>query len=709
VSHVSEETQSGSGGAGGEGPRAGNGHSDHADGEGARPSPEELLQAALDLVECGMRVFPVHTVVGGRCSCGDATCKDQGKHPRVKAWQDVASSDPATVIDWWKRWPTANIGLATGAASGIVVLDVDGSEGAASLATLEAKYGAIGVTARSQTPRPGMHIVFAHPGFHVGNSTGKRGGIAPGLDVRGDGGYIVVPPSLHLNGKRYASVPGMKIGAVESLPMPMWMAPRPEPERPRPPPRLQLVNDARSTKYGRSALERECTFVRNASEGSRNDQLNASAFALGQLIGGGVLDESEVRAALLEVALAVGLSRREILKTLDSAIAAGIKEPRGVPESTWTPPPPANDVGDPRDPGDASTPPPNADDEPPTTEKQAPSGIEWIGAVAIAAPLPPTRWAVPGLQIGPGRVTLIAGYGASAKTMSAQSMALAKAAGKPIWNHFDCTAGVVLHIDYDQGRHASIKRYQRLALGHEIDLAALGDRLRLAVLPRVFLDERGALDAYLRVCEGVDLVIIDSLRAAAPTTDENDSKFRAWIDMLNVVSDRQGPAMTVLHHAGKPKDSHDADARTIARGSSAIFDASGCVLNFVAKNGDKARHVTQVKMPAEAEGAAVADFDLLVEDVEHQGNPSGAVRVVWQYAAPVNPAERAAAAYQRDAERMLGAVRANQGESSSTIVEKSGVQRTRAFAVLNALVDQGKVVVTPGPRNTKHYRIAVGE
>lgn len=671
-----------------------NGHGD------ATEDDERLLHAALELAEIGMRVFPVHTVLHGRCSCGSAACEDQGKHPRVDGWQTVASTSPTVIRSWWSAWPDANIGLATGEGSGVVVLDVDGAEGMAALDALEAKHGPIGATPRSHTPRPGMHILFAHPGYRVKNSTGKRAGIAPGLDVRGDGGYIVAPPSLHLSGGRYAWAAGMKLGTVDFAPMPAWMAAPPEPERVRPMPApVLLVHDARASKYGQSALERECALTRTAAEGARNDQLNASAFALGQLVGSGVLDAAQVVSGLLEAAMRAGLSRREILKTIDSGLTAGMKDPRGVPESNRTPSAVAND----------QTPPPDdelPDAEPSTRAARPASLIEWIDAPAIAAELPPTAWAIPGLHIGPGRATLIAGYGASAKTLSAQSMALAKAAGRPIWNHYDCQPGVVLHIDYEQGRHASIKRYQRLAYGHDIDLASLGQRLRLAVLPRVFLDQRGALDAYLRVCEGVELVIIDALRGAAPSSDENDSKFRQWIDLLNFVSDRQGSAIGVLHHAGKPKEGHGADARTLARGSSAIFDACGCVLNIVAKNGETAKRVSQVKMPAEAEGSSISDFDLVIEDVARDGNPTGGVRVVWQLPTAVDQAARASAAYERDSERMLAVVRTNPGLSGSAIIEKSGVQRARAFAILNALVDERTLTVRLGPRNARYYCIA---
>ncbi len=153
--------------------------------------------------------------------------------------------------------------------------------------------------------------------------------------------------------------------------------------------------------------------------------------------------------------------------------------------------------------GTVAAPPPAA-----ATSTPVPSLIQWVGVEKIFAELYPPRWVARGLHIGPGRPTLIAGYGASAKTLSAQAMALAKAAGKLIWNHFDCDPGVVLHLDYEQGLYATSKRYQRLALGHKITQAELGDRLRLAPLPRLALDDPKALDAMCAACVGVELVIL---------------------------------------------------------------------------------------------------------------------------------------------------------------------------------------------------------
>jgi hypothetical protein len=110
--------------------------------------------------------------------------------------------------------------------------------------------------------------------------------------------------------------------------------------------------------------------------------------------------------------------------------------------------------------------------------------LEWISTAAIFAPLPSPTWIVPELFIGPGRPTLVAGYGFSAKTLAVQALALACAAGKPAWGYFRGGDGLrVRHIDYEQGRAAILRRYQRLARGLGVALDEVGDRLEVAVFP----------------------------------------------------------------------------------------------------------------------------------------------------------------------------------------------------------------------------------
>ncbi len=180
-----------------------------------------LLKHALAYARLGWRVFPLHSPTPGYdhpCSCGKKDCSNVGKHPRTEHGLNDASDGASIIRDWWRQWPMANVGLATG-ASGIVALDVDGDKGGReTLADLIAKYGEIPNTPRSLTG-DGFHILFARPNLSIRNSTEKLG---MGLDIRGDGGYIVAPPSMHALGIQYRWVadhdPGTPLAS-----MPRWM------------------------------------------------------------------------------------------------------------------------------------------------------------------------------------------------------------------------------------------------------------------------------------------------------------------------------------------------------------------------------------------------------------------------------------------------------------------------------------------------------
>jgi hypothetical protein len=150
-------------------------------------------------------VFPCHTARNGRCSCGREECNSPGKHPRTPHGLKDASTTEATIRTWWARWVDANIAVATGATSGIVVLDADkkpekGTDGEETLQALEARYGTLSGTVEQITGSGGRHLFFRHPGGSISNSVGKLG---PGVDVRGDGGYVMVPPSIHPSGRPY--------------------------------------------------------------------------------------------------------------------------------------------------------------------------------------------------------------------------------------------------------------------------------------------------------------------------------------------------------------------------------------------------------------------------------------------------------------------------------------------------------------------------
>jgi hypothetical protein len=124
------------------------------------------------------------------------------------------------VAGWFRRWPDTNLSVVTGAISGLVVLDVDPRHGGgASLKALEQRHGRLPETVEAVTGGGGRHVYFAHPGHEVRN----RAGILPGLDLRGDGGTIVLPPSIHPSGNPSRWRPGHAPGEVALAALPWWL------------------------------------------------------------------------------------------------------------------------------------------------------------------------------------------------------------------------------------------------------------------------------------------------------------------------------------------------------------------------------------------------------------------------------------------------------------------------------------------------------
>jgi hypothetical protein len=145
----------------------------------------------------------------------------RGKRPLI-AWLELQSRLATTdeVDTWLQRWPDANIGIVTGRISRLVVLDVDaGHGGAESLAQLEIEHGPLPHTVESLTGGGGRHLYFSHPGEPVANRVGLR----PGIDLRGDGGCVVAPPSVHPNGLRYAWAAGCSPDEALLAPLPSWL------------------------------------------------------------------------------------------------------------------------------------------------------------------------------------------------------------------------------------------------------------------------------------------------------------------------------------------------------------------------------------------------------------------------------------------------------------------------------------------------------
>lgn len=183
-------------------------------------------EALSDYIHHGWHVVPLHSIAFTAkgepiCTCRNPDCASKGKHPTTPNGLKNATVNKEVIRAWWKKWPWANVAIVTGGISGIVAIDVDPRHGGDdSLDDLWVKHGRFPDTAEVMTGGGGRHFYFKHPGVVVGNSAGKLGS---GVDVKGDAGYVVAPPSLHISGNPYGWEASSEPQMVGVAPMPQWL------------------------------------------------------------------------------------------------------------------------------------------------------------------------------------------------------------------------------------------------------------------------------------------------------------------------------------------------------------------------------------------------------------------------------------------------------------------------------------------------------
>ena len=285
-----------------------------------------LLDAALEYAHRGWRVFPLHGIVNGVCTCGRTECSSAGKHPLVRKGLYEATTDMDKIRSWWKRWWSANIGIATGFESGIAVVDIDLP---LAFSSFDRLIGELPVTLTALTGGGGLHLIYRCSDSALGNAAGRLPGIdeeLPGIDLRANGGYVVAAPSVHRSGGQYE----WAWPARSLVPTPDWLkqAERASVDVAGAKP-VELEGDG--TPYGLRVLADEVLRLRGAQVGTRNHELNRCTFVLAQLVAGSELQESLVRSSLLETGLSIGLAEPEVRQTIDSAFEAGLRSPRVAP------------------------------------------------------------------------------------------------------------------------------------------------------------------------------------------------------------------------------------------------------------------------------------------------------------------------------------------------------------------------------------------
>jgi hypothetical protein len=307
---------------------------DTVGGAGASAHAAENLAAALDIAADGIPIFPARVDFNKQTNRWD-------KRPRVKNWQANATTNQEQIRNWWRDFPDALPGIELGRA-GCVVIDADrhgGPDGVALFGELVAANGGLPAHSQTNTPGDGEHHIFGQPkGERFGNG---RGALPDGIDVRGDGGWIVAPGAVRPDGRGWEPAPGSP-SLADTPPLAAWLARiiRTKPER-RPvfsnPNNLgevrRLTSSAtREVAYARQTLDNLAgEFSRMPAQTGRNNALNGSGYRMGRMVAREWIDRADVVDALWTASVANGLVKDDgadkVEDTLTRALAAGIEQP----------------------------------------------------------------------------------------------------------------------------------------------------------------------------------------------------------------------------------------------------------------------------------------------------------------------------------------------------------------------------------------------
>lgn len=456
-----------------------------------------MLRAALHYAARGRPVFP----------CGD------NKQPLTRSGFKDATTDEGVIRQWWQRWPRALIGMPTGRVSGVIVIDLDvreGYDGADALRNLEDAYGELPETITALTAGGGQHLYWKYPGWDVRNSASKLG---LGIDVRGDGGYVIVPPSRMADGRAYEWEASNPDGMAE---LPVWA--------------LRLLG-ARVEPRSVSELQMQ----QGAQAGKRNVYLASLA---GRLAHAGLSREQIKTMVLAENARACDPPldadeiERTVMKSATKWVMAAAGE--GVNQAAESP--------------------------------ETASALRWYRASEWVADLRAPDWLIDGV-IERGTLTAVIGGWGGGKSAVLLDLFCRMALGLP-WHGIPLEAAPVVYV-VGEGQRGFQRRIAAWCAHHGHPWPE-----NLIVIPEAVLigkpDHEAALSqALAEIAEEYGqqpaAVALDTLARCFGLEDENSSAdMMAWSNSISThIIAPTGAAVVALHHPGHGD-------KTRGRGSSAL-------------------------------------------------------------------------------------------------------------------------------------------
>lgn len=486
--------------------------------------PRENGQDAMELAGMEWLVMPLHTWTVDRCDCRKQDCTSPAKHPRTQHGLDDATTDLAQIAKWWQFWPAANIGVATGPDSGIVVVDIDPRHGGTeSWVNLREEHGYEHEGPACLTGGGGLHLYFQHPGTKIRNSSGE---VAEGIDIKGDRGYVVAPPSVHAAGTSYSWIEGYAPWERALPPIPGWL--------------LELMRKApEAAGLGAAPI------ADRIRQGQRRNVLLSLA---GSMRHRNMGEQAIFNALMAENAEKCDppLETQEVAKI---AAAAGSWEPGSAFILPSTKPN--------KDKAQQRTP------EPFTLAELETEEIE------------PVRWAVPGLL--PEGLAIVAGKAKLGKSWLALGLLIAVGFGEEAFEYFPTLTGDGLYLALEDTKRRLKNRTKTLLPGG-------GWPARIwCEVQWPGADDGGleAVEAWLGQHPEARVVVIDTFAKFKPQTGGKRADVYAEdyaaVSAVKQVADRYGVAIVLITHLNKGE--HEDWVNNIT-GSTGISGSADTLINL---------------------------------------------------------------------------------------------------------------------------------
>lgn len=542
---------------------------------------------ALYYARLGWSVVPAHRVIRNTsgatiCSCPQgADCVSKGKHPAVPwvTFQKIPATE-AQIMAWFNG-PFADygVGVITGAVSGIFVIDSDqgqGKPGAESLNDIQMINGDLPYTVQAKTGGGGVHYVFKHPGNGTLITTAKNV-LGAGVDVRGDGGFIVTAPSIHESGRHYIWDDAANPRTTRIVDAPAWV--------------IDLARGDASSSGQRGKATGSGEIIRdawgNVVDGRERHMVSIVCGVIAsQLRITGVLPTAEAvveeawpsyerttkaRGASLDAdGRGLVLMRHRAGHMLRRASSGKWKvsanpseKEEDAPGSEWT------------------SSPDNAD------KRGSPDIFETLDIAGLLA-LPPVEWLIAGLLTTDG-FSVVYGPPGSLKTFLVLDQCLHICANRP-WHGRAVRSGKVLYVA-GEGVRGIARRIKAWCLRYEVDPSELPFRLLAA---SINLSQPEVVKKLIRTAvaqmeedgECVALVVIDTVARSIPGLDENSAQeMGTFVSAVEKIKLGIGSHLLGVHHSGK-------DETRGARGSNALL---GAVDTMVRVKRDKDRLTVEIE------------------------------------------------------------------------------------------------------------------